>query len=79
MKAWNERKKTCFTLGAAVLVLILVTVFGMILSDEALVTDFARKNTAPSAHFLFGTDCLIADLLYGVIDPRIRRGAARGL
>ena len=22
---------------------------------------------------------LIADLLYGVIDPRIRRGAARGL
>ena len=63
MKAWNERKKICFTLGAAVLVLVLVTISGMILSDEALVTDFARKNTAPSAHFLFGTDWLGRDML----------------
>lgn len=63
MKAWNERKKTCFTLGAAALVLVLVTISGMILSDEALVTDFARKNTPPSAHFLFGTDWLGRDML----------------
>lgn len=63
MNTWNERTKTCLVLALAVFVLIVVTVSGMILSDAALVTDFTRKNTAPSAHFLFGTDWLGRDML----------------
>ena len=63
MRPWNERKKTCLLLIAAVLVLAAVTVAGLLLGDRALVTDFARKNTAPCAALPFGADWLGRDML----------------
>ena len=52
----NQRKKTIFWLAASALFLLAVAVFGYLWRDEALVTDFSRKNLAPCLEYPFGTD-----------------------
>lgn len=48
---------------AALLVLVGVAIAGGLLADQAMVTDFSRKNLAPCGSFLFGTDWMGRDML----------------
>lgn len=63
MRHWNGRKNALFLLIAAALVLCAVAVAGGLLSGQAMVTDFTRKNLAPCGQFLFGTDWMGLDML----------------
>ena len=63
MRRWNGRKNALFLLVAAAVVLCAVAVAGGLLSGQAMVTDFTRKNLAPSGQFLFGTDWMGRDML----------------
>lgn len=63
MNGWNGRKKALLLLAAAALVLCAVAAAGGLLSGQAMVTDFARKNLAPCGRFLFGTDWMGRDML----------------
>ena len=63
MRHWNGRKNALFLLIAAALVLCAVAVAGGLLSGQAMVTDFTRKNLAPCGQFLFGTDWMGRDML----------------
>ena len=58
----NQRKKTIFWLAASALFLLAVAVFGYLWRDEALVTDFSRKNLAPCLEYPFGTDFMGRDM-----------------
>lgn len=62
MKQFNGRMRTLLLFGMAVLFLILITVAGQIFKNEALVTDFSRKNMAPCAQYPFGTDWMGRDM-----------------
>lgn len=53
---WNGRKTTALLLMGAAFMVLMITVFGQLWSEEALVTDFSRKNMAPCINYLFGTD-----------------------
>ena len=63
MKKLNGRMITVGLFVAAVLFLALITVSGYLFSEEAMVTDFSRKNLAPCMEYLFGTDWLGRDML----------------
>ena len=63
MRHWNGRKNALFLLVAAAVVLCAVAVAGGLLSGQAMVTDFTRKNLAPCGSFLFGTDWMGRDML----------------
>ena len=63
MRHWNGRKNALFLLVAAAVVLCAVAVAGGLLSAQAMVTDFTRKNLAPCGQFLFGTDWMGRDML----------------
>ena len=63
MRHWNGRKNALFLLVAAAVVLCAVAVAGGLLSGQAMVTDFTRKNLAPCGQFLFGTDWMGRDML----------------
>ena len=63
MRHWNGRKNALFLLAAAAVVLCAVAVAGGLLSGQAMVTDFTRKNLAPCGQFLFGTDWMGRDML----------------
>ena len=63
MRHWNGRKNALFLLVAAAVVLCAVAVAGGLLSGQAMVTDFTRKNLAPGGQFLFGTDWMGRDML----------------
>lgn len=56
MRHFNGRERTVIWFGGAVLFLALITAAGQIFADEAMVTDFSRKNLAPCPAYLFGTD-----------------------
>lgn len=60
---FNQRKKTVFIFGFAIVFLILITVVGLFLKDAAMTTDFLQKNLAPSLQHLFGTDWMGRDML----------------
>lgn len=64
MMAWhgNARLRTLVLLAAIVVFLAAVTVAGLLLSEAATVTDFSRKNLAPSLAHPFGTDWLGRDM-----------------
>ncbi len=62
MIRWNGRIKTAAFFGIAVLFLLVVTMSGVLFSEEAMVTDFSRKNLAPNIVYLFGTDWLGRDM-----------------
>lgn len=59
----NRRQRVMIGLMLSVLFLVLICVFGVLNSDAAMVTDFSRKNMAPGANYLFGTDWLGRDML----------------
>lgn len=62
MRPQNGRQLAAVLFGTAVLFLMLITAAGQICADEALVTDFTRKDLAPSMQYLFGTDWLGRDM-----------------
>ena len=61
--AWNRRKSALLLVGSALVLLAAVTAAGFFLSEQAVQTDFSRKNLAPSLSFLFGTDWMGRDML----------------
>lgn len=58
----NRRAKTLFLLGGSAAFLLAVTVLGWLWGEEALVTDFSRKNLAPCLAYPFGTDFMGRDM-----------------
>lgn len=60
----NQRKKAKILLAVAVFFLAAVAVAGIICHDAAMVTDFSRKNLAPSLAYPFGTDWLGRNMFY---------------
>ena len=62
MRRWNGRMTAVVLFAAAVIFLAAVTAAGFGFSEEALVTDFSRKNLEPGGAYLFGTDWLGRDM-----------------
>ncbi len=62
MRRINGRMMTAALLGAAVLFLFVITVAGHMYAEEALVTDFSRKDLSPGGAYIFGTDWLGRDM-----------------
>lgn len=58
----NRRFSAVLLLSFAVLFLAAVTVLGYLWQDAAVRTDFSRKNIAPCAESLFGTDWMGRDM-----------------
>ena len=63
MRHGNRRQRALALLLFALILLCAVTVGGVLLSEQAMVTDFSRKNLAPCGQFLFGTDWMGRDML----------------
>ena len=63
MKGFNRRQTALVLLVLALVLLCAVTAAGVALADQAMVTDFSRKNLAPCGQFLFGTDWMGRDML----------------
>ena len=63
MKQLNQRQRTRLLLLAAAVILLFITLAGILLSEQAMETDFSRTNLAPSLSFLFGTDWMGRDML----------------
>ena len=59
----NQRQRALLLSAFAALVLLAVTVAGLLLADDAVVTDFSRKNLAPCLAYPFGTDWMGRDML----------------
>lgn len=64
---WNRRKTLFLFLIMAALMLAAITVGGRVLADEAMVTDFSRKNLAPCLAYPFGTDWMGRDMFVRTI------------
>ncbi len=62
MRKINGRVRTAFLFGMAVLFLALITIGGQVFAEEAMITDFSRKNLAPCESYLFGTDWMGRDM-----------------
>lgn len=62
MKRLNGRMMTALLFGAAAVFLAVITAAGHLYAEEALVTDFSRKNLAPGITYIFGTDWLGRDM-----------------
>lgn len=59
----NGRQWMWRFLLVAVLLLAVVAVSGICLEEQAVVTDFSRKNLPPCLKYLFGTDWMGRDML----------------
>ena len=59
----SNRKITLAVCVGSALALVVVVVAGLLLSDEAVRTNFASKNMAPCLAHLFGTDWMGRDML----------------
>ena len=59
---WNQRKTMLLLMAFSVVLLAAVTVAGQALEQQALVTDFSRKNLPPSLAYPFGTDFMGRDM-----------------
>ena len=64
---WNRRKTLFLFLVLSILILAVITAWGHVLAEEALVTDFSRKNLAPCAKYPFGTDFMGRDMFVRTI------------
>ncbi len=53
----NRRQRTLLLVFCSVIALLTVTVAGGLLSGQAMVTDFSRKNLAPVSHFCTSLQC----------------------
>lgn len=59
---WNKRKTAVVLMALSLLVLVGITAAGHFLEQEAMVTDFSRKNLPPSFQYPFGTDWMGRDM-----------------
>lgn len=62
MRRMNGRERIVLLFGMAVLFLVLITAAGQIFAEDAMVTDFSRKNLPPCRSYLFGTDWMGRDM-----------------
>lgn len=60
----NQRQRAKLFLIFSILFLATVAVAGLLCHEEALVTDFSRKNLAPCMKYPFGTDWLGRNMFY---------------
>lgn len=60
----NRRKSTLILLIFAAAALCAVTLGGILLTGEATIADFARKNIPPCGAYPFGTDWMGRDMLF---------------
>ena len=63
----NRRTKTIGWLLLSAVFLITVTLWGCFWREEALITDFSRKNLPPCREYLFGTDFMGRDMFVRTI------------
>ena len=63
-KRLNQRQKARILLIFSVAFLAATAIFGVVLHDAAMVTDFSRKNIAPCLKYPFGTDWLGRNMFY---------------
>lgn len=63
----NRRQRVLTGLIFSVLLLALICVLGVLGTEEARVTDFSRKDLAPCADYIFGTDWLGRDMFVRTI------------
>ncbi|NBH34502.1 ABC transporter permease [Clostridiaceae bacterium] len=66
-KGWNQRLFLLCWSGLFVAVLIGITVAGVVWGEEALATDFSRKNMPPCWAYPFGTDWMGRDMFIRTI------------
>ena len=59
---WNRRKAMAALLAVSVLLLAAIAIAGQVLREQALATDFTRKNLPPSLSYPFGTDWMGRDM-----------------
>lgn len=64
MMKLNQRQRAKLLLAFAVVFLAAVAIAGRLCSEEALVSDFSRKNLAPCLQYPFGTDWLGRNMFY---------------
>lgn len=62
MKRFNQRQLTLLFVILAALCLILCTILGAVWKEQAMATDFSRKNMIPGLEYLFGTDWMGRDM-----------------
>ena len=68
-----RRNRLAVAGGVVIAVLCFVAIFADFLAPLPYTkSNFGRLNEAPSRDYPLGTDQLGRDLLYGVLDPRIR-------
>ena len=60
----NQRQKARLLLIFSVAFLAATAIFGVVLHDAAMGTDFSRKNIAPCLKYPFGTDWLGRNMFY---------------
>lgn len=59
----SNRMRTLWSLALTATLLILLVIFGVSATSEAMQTDFSIKNLVPSFEYLFGTDWMGRDML----------------
>ena len=59
---WNRRKAMAVLLAVSVILLAAIAIAGQVLREQALATDFTRKNLPPSLAYPFGTDWMGRDM-----------------
>lgn len=62
MKRWNQRQIMLAAAAFAMVFLLGITLVGVLVKEQALVTDFSRKNLAPCRRYPFGTDWMGRDM-----------------
>ena len=63
MRTWDRRRSTLLLLIAAGAALLAVSVAGGLLTEQAMATDFSRRDLAPCWGYPFGTDWMGRDML----------------
>lgn len=63
----NRRTRTLLLLGFSVAFLVVISILGVALQQQAMQTDFGRKNISPCLQYPFGTDWMGRDMLLRTI------------
>lgn len=61
---WNRRTMTLVLAGVIILLLIIISIAGMVMSPELYEPDYSAKKLVPSITHPFGTDYLGRDMFY---------------
>ncbi len=62
MRKMNGRILTLVLFAFAIFFLGAITIVGGVVSEEAMIVDFSRKNLAPCGQYIFGTDWMGRDM-----------------